>query len=305
MSGEADDLQITLEDRDHVWIGSWMPDEGAKLTASIVRENWVTDGKTDKVSLGQFEIDEIESEFPPSTVTIKATSIPQSSSLRGEEKNRAWEKTKLSIVARDIAAGAKMKYFYDTDDNPDYDRIDQSGETDLKFLMRICTDAGLCLKVSDNQIVIFDERKYEAKKSFMTITKGKIDLKSYSGRRTLNGIYKSCKVVYHDSSENKTISSTYTPAKPPKTGRVLFVNERVKTVAEAQRLAKKRLRDANKQAVSFSMSMPGDIRFFASLTVDLVGFGKFDGKYIITQATHSQSTGYETKLQLRKCLEGY
>jgi phage protein D len=40
LSGEADDLQITLEDMDHLWRGDWMPDKGAILSAKVIRENW-------------------------------------------------------------------------------------------------------------------------------------------------------------------------------------------------------------------------------------------------------------------------
>ncbi|QGQ95872.1 hypothetical protein EHS13_13795 [Paenibacillus psychroresistens] len=305
MSGEADDLQIVLEDIAKLWIGDWMPDEGAALTATVIREDWLKEYTSDKLSLGLFEIDEIEVEYPPSNVTIKATSIPQSSSLRSQVKNRAWEKSRLSIVIRDVAAGSKLKYFYDTEDNPEYDRIDQSGETDLQFLMRICTDAGLCLKITDAQIVVFDERKYEVKPIIADITRGLTEIKSYSGRKTLNGSYHSCRVEYNNANDDITIKHTFTPPNPPKTGRVLVINERVTTVKEAELLAKKRLRDANKIACTFQLGLPGDTTYLAGLTVNLLNFGKFNGKYIITQATHGQQGGFETKLQLRKCLEGY
>lgn len=40
LSGEADDLQITLEDRAGLWEAAWMPDKGATLDVSIVLHEW-------------------------------------------------------------------------------------------------------------------------------------------------------------------------------------------------------------------------------------------------------------------------
>jgi len=305
LSGQADDLQLTLEDRDQLWTGDWMPEKGAAVKAKIVRDDWNEEGKTDELDLGQFEIDEIEINSPPSTVTIKSISVPESSSLRGEAKNRAWEKTKLSVVAGDIAGGAGLELFYDTDDDPEYDRIEQTEQSDLEFLQKICADAGLALKVSDVQVIIFDEAKYEQADPVDTIIKGQARIKSCGGRTTLTGVYASCRVDYHDAEKKESITAEFTPPNPPKTGRVLVVNERVKSVAEGDRLAKKKLREANKDGTTFSITLMGDIKYLAGLTVVLSGWGAFDGKYIITQAAHGQQGGYETKLSLRKCLEGY
>jgi len=305
LSGQADDLQLNLEDKDHLWSGSWMPDEGASMTAKIIRENWAQEGKSDSLPLGSFEIDEIEINFPPSTVAIKSISVPESSSLRGQKKNKAWEKTKLSLLAREKANGSGLKLFYESADDPDYDRIEQTEETDLIFLMRLCNDAGLCLKVTGTQLVIFDEEKYEAQAPITTLTKGDRNIKSFRARTTTGGTYRSCHVAYTSPKGKKKISYTYTPPKAPKTGRTLYIYQRVSSVGEAQRLAKKKLREANKNAVSVSMTLMGDVQFVAGVTVSLSGFGKFEGKYIITQATHSQQNGYETAIELRRCLEGY
>ncbi len=305
MSGQADDLQITLEDRDHLWSSDWMPEEGATIWARIVRYNWDEEGTNDSTTLGSFDVDEVEIGGPPSTITIKALSVPESSALRGQEKYRAWETTRLSLVAKDIASGAGLQFFYDTNDDPDYDRIEQSGETDLAFLKRLCTNDGLALKVSDESIVIFDEAKYEAAEPVDTIVKTDRRIKSHSGRRTLNGVYQSCRVQYRDSVKNTTIIGRFLAPVPPNTSRVLFINEHVDSTAQAQILARKRLREANKDAVTYSLTLVGETMYAASQTLNLSGFGWFDGKYIIVQVTRGQQGGFESRLQLRKCLEGY
>lgn len=305
LSGQADDLQITVEDKERKWSGPWMPDEGAVLKARVVRENWEKEGMTDYLSLGEFEIDEVSFSFPPSTVSIKAISVPESSSLRGERKNRAWEKTKLSVIARDKASKACMKLFFDTEDIS-YDRIEQTEETDLVFLMRLCNDAGLCLKITDKQLVIFDEEKYEQRPAIDTIKRDGPSIKSFSARTTTQGTYKACRVEYSSPKGKKKFSYTYTPPNGPKTGRTLYVNQRVTSISEAQRLAKKKLRETNKNALVISISLIANNVYVAGHTLNLQGFGKkFDGKYIIIQITRSQQNGYEMNMELRKCLEGY
>lgn len=306
LSGQADDLQITLEDRQQLWIGDWLPDMGAKLRATIKRRNWNNDDKEDELPLGIFEIDELEPSYPPSEIKIKALSVFQSTALKGENKNRAWEKTKLSVIARDVASGADLTLYYDVQEDPGYDRIEQIEQQDLPFLQKLCKDAGLALKVSDSQIVIFDEAKFEQQAAVLTIDRLTFPIKKYSGRATVNDTYCKCRLKYRSPKGKKNYDYTFTPPNPPPTKRVLVLRERFDSLNEAERKAKKDLREKNSQAWQFSITVLADLRILASMVVTLKNFGKFDGNWIITQATHSQnSSGYETGLQLRRCLEGY
>ncbi|AIF51261.1 phage late control D family protein [Pelosinus sp. UFO1] len=306
LSGQADDLQITLEDRQQLWIGDWFPDLGAKLKATIKRSNWKEDSKDDELPLGTFEIDELDVSYPPSEVKIKALSVFQSTSLKGEDKNRAWEKTKLSIVANDIATGAGLELFYDVQDDPEYDRVEQTEQQDLPFLQKLCQDAGLALKVSDEQIVIFDEAKYEQADPVLTIDRLKFPIKKYGGRATINDTYSSCRLKYRSPKGRKNYDYEYTPPNPLPTKRVLVLRERFDNLNEAERKAKKALREKNNQAWQFNLTILADLRLLSSMVVILKNFGKFDGNWIITQATHGQSSsGYEVSLQMRRCLEGY
>lgn len=86
----------------------------------------------------------------------------------------------------------------------------------------------------------------------------------------------------------------------------LQVNEKVENVAEAEKLAKKRLREKNQDEVQVSITTVGDFALMASNTVELHGFHVYDGKYIIIKSRHEISgSGYTTKVDLRKCLNGY
>lgn len=301
-SATADDLQITLEDRVGLWKGTWLPDKGATIEGFLITQDWEKAGDNRVLPLGTFEVDEIECAGPPETVTIKGVSVPVNSSLRGEDKTRAWEKTNLQVIADDIAKKTGLELFYDTKDNPAYDRIEQTEQSDLSFLLNLCGDAGLSLKITGTKIVIFDDSKYETMEPVVTITKGKSNVLTYNITSSTRDIYKAARVEYKGSKE--TIKYTYTAPNRPASGKTLVINERVSSIAEAEFLAKKRLRQANKEEVKFTMNLVGDTRLVAGITVMIKGWGKFDGKYIIEIVNHT-GPGYTVDIELRRVLEGY
>lgn len=305
LSGQSDELQITLEDRAQHWISDWFPSEGDKIKATIKRHNWRGDDKDDEYPLGIVEVDEIDSKFPPAEVTIKALSMPQSSALRGEDKNRAWEKTKLSLIAKDITDGAGLSLYYDVSNDPEYDRQEQTEENDLQFLQKLCQDAGLALKIADNQVVIFDEAKFEEADPVMTIDRTTVSFKDYACRSTINDTYSSVRIKYRSPKGRKNYDYSFVPPNPLPTKRVLVLRERFDSLAEAERKAKKKLREKNSKAWQFQITLLSNLGLWAGFTVILKNFGKYDGKWLITQATHGQGNGYEQKLQMRRCLEGY
>lgn len=316
LSGEADDLQITLEDKAGLWQSKWMPEKGALLDATLQQKYWQTlSALPQSLRLGLFEIDEITSSGYPSEVQIKAVSVPDNNTLRGTERSRSWEKAKLQVIANDIASAAGMSLFWDTEENPVLDRAEQTEQSDLSFLYAICKDKGLALKISDKKIIVFDEAKYEAEKAKITIVKPGTVYKKESGmkylfvgtgyslRTKIRDIYAACRVSYQQGSSKSNIEATYTVA--GKKGKTLQVNEQVESVAEALNLAKKRLREKNKDEVTGSLNMLGNFVLLSGVTVNLLGFGAFDDKYLITRASHDISSGYTTNIDVRRCLNGY
>lgn len=316
LSGEADDLQITLEDRDGLWQSTWMPEKGALLDVILQQKYWQNlSALPQSLRLGLFEIDEITSSGYPSEVQIKAVSVPDNNTLRGTERSRSWEKARLQVIANDIALAAGMSLFWDTEENPVLDRAEQTEQSDLSFLYAICKDKGLALKISDKKIIVFDEAKYEAEKAKITILKPGAVYKEESGmkylfvgtgyslRTKIRDIYAACRVNYQQGSSKSNIEATYTVA--GKKGKTLQVNEQVESVAEALNLAKKRLREKNKDEVTGSLNMLGNFVLLSGVTVDLLGFGAFDGRYLITRASHDIGSGYTTNIDVRRCLNGY
>ncbi len=330
LTGQADDLQLTLEDRDGLWLEAWFPDKGATLTASILTQYWTAPTDAEKeLPLGLFEIDEIECSAIPSETKIKAVSVPNNTTLRGEGRTRSWEGYTIQKIAQDIANNAGMQLNFSSKDNPTLERVEQTEQSDLAFLDKLCQDNGLSLKVTDNQIVIFDMADMEATEPSLIFvrptmkgldTSVSIDvnsndmnsestlkrLKPTSWRFTssVRDVYKSCTVEHSQGKKKAKISATFTD--PNKTeGKMLLVKKDVKSVEEAERMARKELREKNKDEVTGSITCMGDTNLSAGLTVTVKGFGKFDGKYILSQVKHSLGSGYTCSVDLRRCLNGY
>lgn len=308
---KADDLQISLDDREGVWLGNWLDTpsaaKGTEIAAVIVQKNWESNGKDRVLDCGVFEVDTVDGSGPPAKVTIKAASIPYESTVRTQKKTKAWENYKLSGIAQEIAAKNGLTCLFESAFDPIYTRKEQIQESDITFLQRLCKAAGISLKVTAKIIVLFDAAAYEQKDAVREIRKGTADVSSYSFSTSLHDVsYSKCHVSYTNPATGSTIEYTYTPRDADKSGQVLEVNEKVSDKEEARQLAMKRLRQKNKSEFKASFKLAGDVRLVAGVTVLVSGYGAFDGKYIIETATHSISnSGYTTDLTLRRVLEGY
>ncbi|MCZ8520122.1 MULTISPECIES: phage late control D family protein [Paenibacillus] len=306
-SGTLDDLQLTLEDRHQLWQGDWMGKKGDTITAAIRTVNWNKAGEAQLLICGTFEVDGMSSSGPPDVLNIKAVSIPFDSNVRFEKKTRAWEKVKLSTLAKDIAKNAGYKLVFELTDDPEYDRVDQTDQSDLAFLLERAKNEGVGMKVTDGQIVLFDELVYEQQGPVAEIARGAGRVLSYSFEDNMaDASYVACQVAYQEPRSKKTVTHTYRPPGAPTKGPVLKINERFASIKEADRIGRKRLREKNKNAVKASLKLPGDVRLVTTATVTLAGWKNFDGKYIIESSKHDVGgSGYTTSLELRKVLEGY
>lgn len=284
--------------------------KGLSIQALFVRQNWVGDGKDKVLDCGQFELDSIDADGPPATITIKGTSLPYSNQIRQTKKSKAWENYTLKQIANEIAARNGMTCMYESAADPYYARVEQITMSDIAFLKLLCHNAGISLKATNKIIVLFDQVAYEAKPAVFTIKKGS---GSYTKYRLRTGAadkeYASCRVSYIDPVSKETIqATTYAEDYDPKdkNNQCLEITAKVNSIGEAQTLARKMLRLKNKYEYTAIFTLPGNPDLLAGVTVMLIGWGAWDGKYIVNQAKHSiGKSGYSTQLRLRHVLEGY
>ncbi len=312
---ETDDLQIELQDRQNLWLCQWLNDivdaaagEHLSMDVTIIQKDWMGKGER-RLPCGTFELDSIQAGGPPSTLSLSGTSLPFASSIRQTMKSKAWENYTLYGIAAEIAGSAGMALLYETNMNPLYQRIEQVTTSDIAFLSDLCHDAGLSLKATGNTLVLFDQGNYEGKQSVFTFQKGGGTYLDYTLKRgTADSQYTSCRVSYVDKTGMciESIATVENYEEGAENNQQLEVYAQVTSVEEAAVMAQKQLRLHNKFAKTASFTIVGNPSLVAGVTVTLDGFGGWDGKYIIKQAKHSVSdSGYTTKLELRKCLEGY
>ena len=311
---EGDDLQLQLQDRDKIWLNSWLPaavetaaGNNLKIRGTIIAENWASDGKDQSLDCGEFELDSVNAKGPPNTVTIKATSLPYSSQIRQTKVSKAWEAYHLSGILSEIASKHKMSSMFDAENDPYYKRVEQTRTTDIKFLLKLCQDAGLNLKATDGTLVIYDQAAYEAKEPVIFINQKNILGWNLNTQQT-DTEYQSCRVSYvmPDGTAIEGIAKVDDYDEKSTTNQQLEIYAQVADDGEAKTLAAKRLRLHNKFSRQVSFTVPGNPLYLAGEVIEVSEFGMFDGRYLCTQAKHAVSnSGYRTTVTGRRILEGY
>lgn len=326
----ADSLSITLKDETGKWAQRWKPDPGERVKASIKK---IIDGKVvGTLNCGKFFVDTMKVQGAPRTFEMGAVSIPLNKPIRKLIKSKAWEKTSLKKIASAIAEEADIELLWDSESDPEYDRVDQKKESDLKMVSRLCDEAGLSIKVTDDKLVIFDQHSYENKKPVKTVTLGESDVLNYSFETSQSDLYKSVTVSYRSPKKKKKGRAggytfdlktgrkvtkkktsnpavfTYTATDPEadENGQEYYLKSRCTSIDEAKRKATAMLRKLNRRGVTGDLTVVGDVDLVAGAVLEIKGFGIFDGNFIIANAKHDYGTnGYVTSVQLRRVQKGY
>ena len=360
-SDQADDLELNVHDRDRNWQGDWYPkakstdDQGNAVPGTIFRakihtENWNDDGDKGELDCGSFEIDSCDLSGPPAKMSIKALSTPISSTIRREEKNKAWEDTTLTEIASDIAGEGGLQLVYEVEEEINLDRVEQLQKSDLSFLQELCHEYGVSVKVTDDKLVLFEEKVYEGKDPVDTFDQSEV------GSRVLNFHFKqdtsdcvsSVLSSYKDPKSGKLVEFEYDIPNAPETEQSAIVNARpgdlrgdnfregIPTANEdpggtfdtgfkvytddraddyddiradatpaMERQAKAVAREKNKHEWTATLELAGNVLMVAGVTFEVTGFGVYDGKYIVDEATHKLGSGYKTTVNGHRVLEGY
>ncbi len=294
LEGEADNLDISLEDRDRQWKNGWWPQKGDRVRLAIGYEGEAL------VNCGVFQVDEVGLNGPPDVVNLKALSAGIKESLR-TANTTAFENKTLKRIAEDIAAKHGLDLTGEVSEEKAKrrpKRVTQRKETDLEFLRRLGKAEGVIFSIKDEQLVWHDMELLDASKATATINRNGETL-SYRFRTKTSHVYKSCQVRYHDPVAKKTITYTH-QAEGIKTGDTLKIHDRCESKADAIIKAKAALRNKNGAQVEGTFSLPGSPLLVAGGNVEVVGFGVLDGIYQIIKARHAMSRGggYKTDIDV-------
>jgi len=295
-SQTADDITITLKDNRGKWIRDWFPEKGHKLKAVLVLENWNSEGTKEELPLGTFIIDAPEYQLSPSQLDLKGVSIPNSNNFTDDPVSKGWNKIKLKEMISQIAAKHGLTLLYDSQVNPQIERIDQNELSDMNFIADLAKKYGLAYKVSDEQIIIYSQAEYEQKPPVVTVkrTGGVVISGSLRTAPTYTGV----KVNFTPPKTGKQVSATFGT-----TEKLFEVNQSAQNQAEAEQMAKAKLRELNKESMTAELTLVGMLQIVAGVVIKLEDFGKFDGNYFVDKVTQTLPN-FSINVSAHKALEG-
>lgn len=301
LDGEADDISLSFLDKNGNFVyENFLPSRGDTLVPTLYFEHWQREDELYEISPGEFEVDEFEIEHSQGVQRISINAVPAvvHSSLSGQKKTRAWENVKLATIAGDIASSQQVGLVYHAGEIL-LSRVDQKGQSDLVFLSSLCRQNGLRLKIADKKIIIADSKEQEKRQ---IITQN--DYCSFNLRVQSQDVYNSVHLKYHDALNDKTFDYQYAPPKAPKVGKVLELNERVESLAQAELTAKARLREKNKKGVELGMKIFPNPFLRAGSTVEFSPVEYLGETFIVSEMNYQlDGSVLSQNLKLNLCLD--
>ncbi len=289
--GQSDEISITFEDSEGLWNGAWLPSKGDALRLFIgyVGEKLL--------NCGIFEIDEIEYETPPDTLTVKALATGIKKSFR-QENSVGYENKTLKQIANEVAKRHDLTLVGEIEDIK-VERITQDHERDLTFLKRLAEQYGYIFKISENNLVFYKTEKLITAESAKIIYKS--DVTSARFIEKTSHLYKSVSVAYRNPKTGKDVTATAKNENCVK-GDTLKLSTRAENKQQALIMAKSALQKGN-YTIEGSLSMMGNPFLVAGLNVETKDFGYFSGKYHITEVHHiiDKIMGYSTNAEVKSC----
>lgn len=299
VEAESDDMTLSFEDTGGHWQNGWYPQQGDTLTVTIG-----TPGNP--LECGIFEIDEIELETPPDTVTIKAIGAAITKALR-TKNSKAFEKQSLKSIAQYFATKHGLKLTGNTSElqKIEIERKTQDRQTDLAFLAGLAKEYGIVFSVRGGQLVFIDIDELEKQAPVMTIPKNEISKARFSDKTS--HIYGGAAVTTRNMKSNKVSHWKITPSEQ-EGGKGTLSNDiwqgtiTAENDTQAQAKAKGGLKAKNKDKITGTITVPGNVKLVAGVNIELFGIGQFSGKWHVVSSGHSidNSGGYTTDASIHK-----
>lgn len=298
LTGQADSLEVELEDIQGQWRGVWYPGHGDTLTLSIGWEG------TPLRALGRFEIDEVELNGPPSTVTIHGLATGINGALRTTE-HRGYEHVTLDAVAQQIAARQGFTLVGRIEPIA-LDRLTQQ-TSDLTFLRNLAQDYDYAFKIAGHQLVF--HAISQLTKTAPVAAHALSDLAHIQLRDQIKTVPKAVEAKHKDPAKKQLITYTIhndqtvvasTSTRPTLTSADTHKGrQRSASTEESKAKAKAELARANRERTIGSWTTMGHPNLVSGNVITLRTAGKFDGNYLITSSKHriTRNGGYTVSLQ--------
>lgn len=145
-SMEADELSITLSDHDGQL---QLPKRGVRLQC------WLGYAGMGSHDMGSFIVDSVEWSGSPDMITIRAKSADFKGSLK-EGRSQSYHQATLGQIARQVATRHQLQLSIQPDlASLTLGHIDQTDESDINLLTRLCHQYGAAVNIKHGKLLIF------------------------------------------------------------------------------------------------------------------------------------------------------
>ncbi len=299
LTGQADSLAVELEDTDGKWRDQWYPGHGDSLALSI---GW--EGQPLR-ALGRFEIDEVELNCPPSTITLHGLATGIKAALR-TPSHHAYENTTLAAIAQQIATRQGLQLIGTVQPIP-LDRLTQQ-DADLTFLRNLAAEYDYAFKVTGNQMVFHAISELANAAPVATLVLQ--DLSNVNLRDQIKNVPYAIELKHQDPATKKlhtvTLNNNPTAAAPSSLSQTTTSGDTQKTrkrsasAEAANAKARAQLAQANRERTTGNWSAMGRPNLLSGNVITLTAAGQLAGRYLITSSQHriTRNGGYTTNQQV-------
>jgi len=221
----------------------------------------------DSVFYGSFSVQESKTNHE-NTIEIRATGTNFQKELK-VKRNKSWKKTTLNKILKEKSLSHSLN-FKGLKEDIAITSIIQSNESDLHFLNRLAKEFDTIFSVKNNTLLFINRTE---KLPFFTVNVTQCS--AYSIGDVAKKRYDSCKAIWRDTKENKTLSITVGDNAP-----TITINGSFKSKEEAKKKAVAKLARTNRGTKRGTLSKRGEY-FSAGGLLNITNSKQDDGLYSI------------------------
>lgn len=318
--GRADRAELVLDDRDGRFSGrpvaghegrpDWPVLEGDRFRLSLDLFDWAGPGADAVVPWGTFEVDEVGADGGVFGTRFfvrlqSAATLGSSAGFRDTRRSGSFAAgTSLAQVARVVAQRNGLGLAFLADDVEMERESVQQDRPDSTFLRELCGRYGLDVTVREAgadggvRVVVSDEAGL-ADQDAVAIAPD--DCQRWEFGASVHRRFKAARCSYYDPRKGEVVEAIVKDGGYDDGAETLEVQATVGSKGEAERIARAALRDRDRGRSSGRLVLsPGSPEATAGSVVAPAGFGRYDGRYLVDEATHEYETelGYTTTLTL-------
>lgn len=299
-SGKSDDITLTFSEAATNFLraeNGFRFEREHDLDVTYYLHNWKKTGDKWKYHCGNFTLDTVRFTGSPRQCVIKGVSIPAAESFTTEQVSKNWGSVTLRQIAWEMAQKYGMTNLYYWGAEPVMEKVTQDCKPDSTFLSEMCDKQGMFLKIYKKALVIFDKSVYEAKGVSAIFRERDMD-GSYEWAESLVGTYTGATISYtvpqkQKKSKQQVINVTVGDPK-----RLLRINQKADSEAEAQRIAGAKVNEENEKACTISFTAMENPEVLASCNIEWQDMGIMNGKYFVNKVTHNISGSGGSKMKV-------